>query len=324
MYERLSAPVAQQTVTLSSPESKPTVFWRSARWCWDGSAILAHREDKSLQVWNDPGAIASTSSSIILPQAAPVLDACWYPGARTSDPASYCFLASVRDAPVKLLDATDGRLRASYRIVDHVERFVAPHCIAFNCTATKIYCGHRDAIEAFDIHMPGDGERLRTTASKKAKGGLKGIVSSIAFCPDYSGIYAAGSFSSALWLFSEETGSQPVCRLKGTNVAITQVKFHPTEPHFLYAAARQYDGIYAWDIRNPALPLAEYERKAGTNQRLWIDVDPTGAWLVSGDEDGDVSFFDLASESSAPAHKWHAHEGMLWGLLPSIPRSLGY
>ena len=47
---------------------------------------------------------------MILTQAAPVLDACWYPGARTSDPASYCFLASVRDTPVKLLDASDGRV----------------------------------------------------------------------------------------------------------------------------------------------------------------------------------------------------------------------
>jgi hypothetical protein len=90
-------------------------------------------------------------------QPAPILDFIWYPTATPLDPASFCFVASVRECPVKLLDALDGRvrflisyllsqvylynimqLRASYRIVDHRERQIAPHSLVFNLTAQKL------------------------------------------------------------------------------------------------------------------------------------------------------------------------------------------
>jgi telomerase Cajal body protein 1 len=45
-----------------------------------------------------------------LPQPAPILDFAWYPFATSLDPASFCFVASVRETPVKLLDAADGRV----------------------------------------------------------------------------------------------------------------------------------------------------------------------------------------------------------------------
>lgn len=48
------------------------------------------------------------------PQAAPVLDFAWYPAATPNDPASYCFVTSVRECPVKLLDASDGRVWHRY------------------------------------------------------------------------------------------------------------------------------------------------------------------------------------------------------------------
>jgi hypothetical protein len=90
------------------------------------------------------------------PQSSAVVDFAWYPGASSSNAPAYCFIASVRDCPVKLLDASDGRvvyllllwffvpslidprqLRASYPIVDHRERHIAPHSLSFNLTADK-------------------------------------------------------------------------------------------------------------------------------------------------------------------------------------------
>jgi len=44
-------------------------------------------------------------------QAAPILGATWYPSATPLRPETYCFVASIRGEPVKLLDATDGRVR---------------------------------------------------------------------------------------------------------------------------------------------------------------------------------------------------------------------
>jgi hypothetical protein len=43
-------------------------------------------------------------------QPSPILGFIWYPTATPTNPASFCFVASVRDTPVKLLDASDGRV----------------------------------------------------------------------------------------------------------------------------------------------------------------------------------------------------------------------
>lgn len=80
--------------------------------------------------------------------------------------------------------------------MDHRERQVAPHSMAFNCTATQLktfyfnpycyfdvnfyylfslYCGYEDAIEVFDFQRPGEGTKIPTTPSKKSKEGMKGI-----------------------------------------------------------------------------------------------------------------------------------------------------
>ncbi|KAI1791381.1 hypothetical protein LXA43DRAFT_973080 [Ganoderma leucocontextum] len=221
----------------------PYIFARMAKWCPDGSVALAQCEDRSFSPPELLGvsidATASTSLPKSLTQSSPILDYAWYPTASPRDPASFCFVASVRECPVKLLDASDGRLRASYRIVDHRERQVAPHSVAFNVGANKLYCGFEDAIEVFDIHRPGEGTRLRTTPSKKSRDGLKGefsrtsprlraqtysvrclsagIVSALAFAPDVSSdLYAAGSFSpsspssSNIAIFSEANGDVPI------------------------------------------------------------------------------------------------------------------
>ena len=45
-----------------------------------------------------------------LRQPAPIVDYAWYPSATVNDLATFCFLASVRECPVKLLDASDGRV----------------------------------------------------------------------------------------------------------------------------------------------------------------------------------------------------------------------
>jgi hypothetical protein len=71
------------------------------------------------------------------PQPDSVNTALWYPSASRVAPETFCFVASVRDAPVRLVGASDGRIRASYPIVDHQERFVAPHSFAFNTAADK-------------------------------------------------------------------------------------------------------------------------------------------------------------------------------------------
>ncbi|KAJ7465988.1 hypothetical protein FB451DRAFT_1002715, partial [Mycena latifolia] len=200
-----------------------------------------------------------------LPQPAPILDYTWYPSATPANPASFCFVAFVRETPVKLLDTSDRRLRASYRIVDHRERQIAPHTLAFNLSAIRegsrhsngtLYCGFEDAIEMFDVSRRGEGTRLPTSPSTKSKDGLKGIMSALAFSPSYeSGFYAAGSLAPTpgnIAMFSEADGAVPVSFISGgPAVGVTQLHFNPTRPHIdmLYAAFRRQREVYSWDLR---------------------------------------------------------------------------
>ena len=76
--------------------------------------------------------------------------------------------------------------------MDHRERQIAPHSLAFNLPADKycpplpsgghilhalirLYCGFEDAIEVFNVQRPGEGTRLPTTPTKNSKDGLKGM-----------------------------------------------------------------------------------------------------------------------------------------------------
>ncbi|EIW56334.1 uncharacterized protein TRAVEDRAFT_170197 [Trametes versicolor FP-101664 SS1] len=318
--------------TFATHSQVPPTDTRHAHRCPDGSAALAQCEDRTFRFLQLPAELLgiTVESTLLaslprsLTQSAPILDYAWYPAASVRDAASFCFVASVRECPVKLLDASDGRLRASYRIVDHRERHIAPHSLAFNPGANRLYCGFEDAIEVFDFNCPGEGTRLRTTPSKKSRDGLKGIISALSFAPDMSsGLYAAGTLSpssptsSNIAIFSEDTGEAPVMFLGaddpqrgagyGVRASVSQLMFNPARPYLMYASFRRMDTIFCWDLRaDVGRPLAKYttaprpisgkERRAATNQRLRFDIDYGGRWLSVGDEDGGISVFDLAAQ----------------------------
>ncbi|KIM51605.1 hypothetical protein SCLCIDRAFT_623784 [Scleroderma citrinum Foug A] len=266
-----------------------------------------------------------------LPQPSPIVDFVWYPSASRYNPPSYCFFASVRECPVKLLDGNDGRLRASYPIVDHRERQIAPHSLSFNFTMDKLYCGFQDAIEIFDIQRPGEGERLYTTPSKKSKDGLKGIVSALAFCPT-SSYFAAGTLTPAtptadniaLYDASIDSEGTQVLSIGGVcsreNGGVVQLAFNPMDEYTLYAAFRRSRRLWAWDLRDTSLPVCCFEPECSarseegsnavrrdatedvtenlTNQKTRFDIDRGGRWMGTGDQMGNIAMYDLHSRDS--------------------------
>ncbi|KAG2361107.1 WD40-repeat-containing domain protein [Suillus spraguei] len=308
-------------------------FARCTRWCADGSSFLVQCENRAFQLFDIYCTQISAHHKRTFSQSSAVVNFAWYPGASSNNAPAYCFVASVRDCPVKLLDASDGRLRASYPIIDHRERFIAPHSLAFNLTADKLYCGFEDAIEIFDIQQPGEGDRLPTTPSKKSKDGLKGIISSIAFSSSYD-YYAIGSLTPSsqamdnIALYSESNGAA-IMPIGGANSrsGVTQLKFNPTKPHILYAAFRRHDAIYAWDLRgDTSVPMKVFRTppdscKTLTNQKIEFDIDCAGRWLSVGDQNGCISMFDIgdsdelnseqssaiASENITPKMTFKAH-----------------
>ena len=111
------------------------------RWSPDGCSLLSSSDDNCLRVYDvPPDALARCSVSCVdavlqereagggeaaledafLPalRVSPgesVLDACWFPGARAAEPASFVFASTARAHPLQLWDGVTGRLRASYR-----------------------------------------------------------------------------------------------------------------------------------------------------------------------------------------------------------------
>ncbi|CAE6457583.1 unnamed protein product [Rhizoctonia solani] len=87
-------------------------FFRNVQWCMDGSSLLGVTEHASLEILDltDQDDRIELKHRLSLPQPAPILSTAWFPAASSSDPASFCLVAAVRDTPIKLFDASDGRV----------------------------------------------------------------------------------------------------------------------------------------------------------------------------------------------------------------------
>ncbi|EEB98764.1 hypothetical protein MPER_01674 [Moniliophthora perniciosa FA553] len=185
---------------------------------------------------------------------------------------------------------------ASYLIIDHRVRFVAPDSLSFNLYGIRLHCGFEDAIEVFDVGQPGEGTHLPTAPSKESKDGLKGIITSLAFCPTYtSDYYAAGSLSptgSNIALFNETQGEIPAMFLSGgAKAGVTQLQFNPMQPHLLYASYRRRDGIYCSGLGGSIdMPPTTYSSHTGdqesTNQTRRFDIDLGGRRIAVGSQTG--------------------------------------
>lgn len=67
------------------------------------------------------------------------------------------------------------------------------------------------------------------------------------------------------------------------SAGITQIQYHPLSPHILFIASRASSAIAVYDLRNFfAGPFARLERESRGMQRIGMEVDWAGRWLVSG------------------------------------------
>ncbi|GAB5591736.1 hypothetical protein Unana1_06636 [Umbelopsis nana] len=204
--------------------SKEDTFFKSCKWSPDGSCILTNSNDNVARVFlpsaelfseqQDGGQVAEILRA---KEAEPIYECCWYPLMNIQDPATCCFLTSSRDHPVHLWDSNTGELRASYSVIDHRERYMGAIGLTFDLDGSNIYCGYENMIQVFDTSRPGQAiQKISTTPTRKSRNGQKGdtlgalgyiyqvltyadnpqgIISCLAFSPDYSGLLAAGTYS---------------------------------------------------------------------------------------------------------------------------------
>lgn len=124
-------------------------------------------------------------------------------------------------------------------------------------------------------------------------------MSSLHSNPDYSQIYAAGSYSGSVCIYHEQDGGEEplMCFANIHPGGVTQVQFS-TNGQFLFTAGRKDTNIYQWDIRKTGKSLQTFERNAReTNQRLEFDL-YEDKYLVTGSQDSQAILYSLQSKGS--------------------------
>jgi WD40 repeat protein len=151
-------------------------------------------------------------------------------------------------------------------------------------------------IEIFDVQTQ-ESVKRPTIPKRKSRKGQKGIIACLDFAPDYSGLYAAGSYSSSIGIY-DETNDELCLKLTGMEGGgVTQVKFSK-DGRYLFSASRHATSILCWDVRDSANILYELPRQAKTNQRTSFDLDATGRYLITGDEAGNALVYDVLTGES--------------------------
>ena len=91
----------------------------------------------------------------------------------------------------------------------------------------------------------------------------------------------------------------------------------------LFTGSRRSHEIICWDIRYLSTILYSLKRDSDTNQRIYFDTNPYTDHLVSGGQDGDVRFYDLAAratddddsnESTEATFRFRAHQDCVNGV----------
>lgn len=239
-----------------------------------------------------------TMMSEVIPLGEAIHDFKWYPHMRTVDPSSCCFVACSRDHPIQLWDSNTGQLRASYVAHNHLDELESSNCVAFNLDGTKIFCGANRMIRCFDLSYPGkECTSMATSRSKKHKSGQKGIISEIRFNPQQTEVYAAGSYSHSIGLYSENQASaSKSCLLQISDLehGVTCLRWSPCG-QYLWSGGRKSDSILCFDIRNTCQEVGRISRRLSTNQRMQFSLDLWGNTLATGSEDGDLLIYDTTS-----------------------------
>ncbi|KAH7820293.1 putative telomerase Cajal body protein 1 [Monocercomonoides exilis] len=125
-----------------------------------------------------------------------------------------------------------------------------------------------------------------------------------------SSIASSSSSSSSVSLFSPspetlQSSSSALQQLASSSVppqprprrrcGVTKVQFSPLG-NTLVSGARRNELLCCWDIRNTGKRLFTMKRECHTNQRVGFDFTRDGKYVVSGGQNGKVSFFDAVND----------------------------
>ncbi|KAJ5800437.1 uncharacterized protein N7518_002505 [Penicillium psychrosexuale] len=277
-------------------------YFKSAEWTPDGTTLLTDSANHSIRTWILPPDLLEDkpmhqlSPYSTLLSAEPTYATAIYPFYNLQDPSTTLFLSSVRDHPIRLSSALAPISVASYYLVNPMtEAFITPHSMIYPSLlgGTHFLTGSDSLVCLFDVsrtgaHGPVSSMPTIPSKRKQIVGGgigMKGIVSALALNPSGDGILAAGTFTRHVGLYSssgsgELLGTFSVAKTNANRDiggrGVTQLVWSPCG-RYLYVAERKSDGILVYDVRVTGQLLGHLRgRKALTNQRMKIDVVPSG------------------------------------------------
>eukprot|EP01034_Spumella_vulgaris_P025627 gene25627-32103_t len=212
-----------------------------------------------------------------------------------NDPSTNCFITTARDHPITLWDTQTGVVRATYSGINHLDELDPAVSLAFNLTGDRIYAGSNKMIRCFDLSRPGrDGHTSQaTTKSRKSPLGQKGLISTIAFNPDHSGAYAAGSYANSIGVYVENS-RECVFQIDEMEFGVSCLRWSPCG-RFLWAGGRHHESILCWDIRQTGQCVGSVKRSLLTNQKMLFDIDPWGCYLATGSDRNEVLLYDTTT-----------------------------
>ncbi|CAA18997.1 human WRAP53 orthlog Gnr1 [Schizosaccharomyces pombe] len=290
------------TNVIAQSPTKPLNFFHSSRWSPDGSTILSLTEDQCLNCWNVPFSDLSKkadgplnfSKHLSYKYQSPetVYSYSWYSRMKLDDPSSNLFAVSSRDQPIKLINFTTGKNKASYHMIDHQERYQGSHCLQFTNDGEYLIAGDKNCLHHFNIRT-GCKEPVMTTVTHGYKVplwefSLKGIQSCFSLNPMDSKTLAVGTYSNRVGIYND-CGRRP-CQLEFSierGNGVTHLQWCE-DGEKLYVGSRCSDKIEVWDIRYVRDMVYALEGHRGdTNQRILFDTDKKDE-ILAGGTDGSI------------------------------------
>lgn len=181
-------------------------------------------------------------------------------------------LQSRRDLPIAIFyGAFMTTPKASYRWINNAtEAYIAPQSLAFRYDGQHFVAGAKERLAVFNVHQDGCEplRSWRTTEGRRARKvigmpyvSLKGLIFSLAISND--GALAAATTDGQIGIWADYGEGESVTSFQvedepGSRCSISKVAWS-SDGRYLFAAKRQSDILYIYDIR-------------GTGQRLgWLE-----------------------------------------------------
>ncbi|KAH9512329.1 Telomerase Cajal body protein 1 [Bulinus truncatus] len=276
-------------------------FLRGCKWSPDGSSVMTNSNDNCLRFFKPFDPIEHEGvekdqmpSKVKIKESGQIYDFAWHPRMNLSQP-EFCRVASTCSGiPIHMWDSESGKIIANYRAFDQYDEVTAAYSVSFSCDGSKIYAGYNKSIRIFDTEYPVRSCKHVKTINPKTKEGQRGIISCFTHSPDGNGLYVAGSYSRHIGIY-DSTCDKLVCLIQGQQGGVTHLMFSPDGTK-LYSGGRKDAEILCWDMRNMGHILFSALRDVKTNQRIYFDLSQSGRYLVSGNNDGTVAFWDTLGD----------------------------